>query len=545
MSPRCLPESPTFESVAEQAVWTALRSQLPDDAVLLANLALTDRKGDCEADLVVLWPDIGMAVIEVKGGHITRGDDGTWIQVGNNDHRKVVDPIYQAHRSHYALSGFIRQRTSLMQLRMTHLVAFPYTRVDDNFASPDCPRWRLLDQLDVETNAAGKVFTALRDLEGAPAPTSEQIAAIVDALTARPGTQRVLLSTLAENEDSVERLTAKQATVLRMLSDVPRLLVRGGAGTGKSYLALEQARRLSRAGQRVALVCYSRGLASFVERRVATFPAADRPAYVGTFHNLGVQWGAKPRGGADQRYWDETLPVEMLRLAAHLTDADRFDAIVVDEAQDFADSWWPALTAGLRDPQSSGLSIFLDEGQRVFGREGVPPHALVPVNLDENLRNTKQIAQTFGSLAHEQMKYAGLDGPPVRFVACATAEAVNAADDALLALMDEGWPPESLALLTTGSRHPVQLERVKSRGTAGYWDSFWEADDAFYGHVLGFKGLERPAVVLAVNGFRDEHRARELLYVGMSRARDLLVVCGDTDELRHWAGEGVMRRLGV
>ncbi len=37
-----------------------------------------------------------------------------------------------------------------------------------------------------------------------------------------------------------------------------------------------------------------------------------------------------------------------------------------------------------------------------------------------------------------------------------------------------------------------------------YWDSFWDADDAFYGHVLGFKGLERPAIVLAVNGFREE-----------------------------------------
>jgi ribosome biogenesis protein Tsr3 len=33
---------------------------------------------------------------------------------------------------------------------------------------------------------------------------------------------------------------------------------------------------------------------------------------------------------------------------------------------------------------------------------------------------------------------------------------------------------------------------------------FWEGDDVFYGHVLGFKGLERPAAALAVNGFRDE-----------------------------------------
>jgi hypothetical protein len=543
MSPRLLPESPTFESSAEEAVWAALRDQLPDDAVLLANVALIDRKGDCEADLAVLWPDVGIVTIEVKGGHITRDPAGSWVQVGRNGHRKNIDPVYQAHRSHYALSGFILGHTSLTQLRMTHLVAFPYTRVDDDFATPGCPRWRVIDQLDVESNAAGKVAAALRDIEGAAAPNHQHIDAIVDALTRRPGGQRELLSILAENNDAVEHLTAKQSALLRALQDAPRLLVRGGAGTGKSYLALEQARRLSREGQRVALICYSHGLASFVSRRVAGFPERDRPAYVGTFHHLAVQWGAKPYAGADQHYWNDELPVEMLRLAAHLTDAERFDAIIVDEAQDFADSWWPALLGGLRDQESGRLSIFLDEGQRVFGRQGVPPGQLTPVSLDENLRNTKQIAQTFGSLAHEQMKYGGLDGPPVQFIPCTTDEALSAADDALLTLLEAGWPPESAALITTGSRHPVQLERVAARGTAGYWDSLWDTDDAFYAHVLGFKGLERPAVVLAVNGFRDEDRARELLYVGMSRARDLLVVCADPDDLRRWAGEGVMHRL--
>ena len=545
MAPRLLPESPTFQSVAEQAVWTVLRDQLPDDAVLIANLGLMDRRGDCEADLAVLWPEFGIAVIEVKGGHIARKPDGSWIQVGTNGYRGQVDPIRQAHRGRYALSGFIRERTSMRNLRITHMVAFPYTKVADDFAASDCPRWRILDQLDVEMYAAEKVARALRDLDGPAAPDASEIDLIVDALTARPGTQREQVSLLAEKENAVERLTQKQAGVLRMLRDVPRLLVRGGAGTGKSYLALEQARRLTREGQRVGLVCYSRGLASFVARRVATLPDAERPEYVGTFHNLGVRWGARPLEGASQEYWDDELPVEMLALAAYLTASEKFDAFVVDEAQDFADSWWPALLAGLRDPDAGGLAIFLDEGQRVFGRQGVPPADLTPITLDENLRNTRQIAQTFGSLAPQQMKYAGLDGLPVQFVPCPTPEAIGVADDVVTTLMESGWPPESLALLTTGRRHPVQLERVQARGTEGYWDSFWDTDDAFYGHVLGFKGLERPAVVLAVNGFREVERAREMLYVGMSRARDLLVVCGDPTLLREHAGEGVMRRLGV
>jgi hypothetical protein len=141
------------------------------------------------------------------------------------------------------------------------------------------------------------------------------------------------------------------------------------------------------------------------------------------------------------------------------------------------------------------------------------------------------------------MRYRGGDGPPVRFVPCATDDAVGVASDAADALLDEGWAKQHVTLLTTGRRHPVQVER-QEHGQDAYWASYWDDDDLFYGHVLGFKGLERPAVVLAVNGFRDRTRAQEMLYVGLSRARDLLVVCGDPTLVREVGGEAVAIRLG-
>jgi ATP-dependent exoDNAse (exonuclease V) alpha subunit len=51
--------------------------------------------------------------------------------------------------------------------------------------------------------------------------------------------------------------------------------------------------------------------------------------------------------------------------------------------------------------------------------------------------------------------------------------------------------------------------------------------------------------VLAVNGFRDAVRAKEMLYVGLSRARALLVVCGDLGEITAAGGAGVRRRLAA
>jgi hypothetical protein len=132
----------------------------------------------------------------------------------------------------------------------------------------------------------------------------------------------------------------------------------------------------------------------------------------------------------------------------------------------------------------------------------------------------------------------------VKFTACRSEDAVDAADTEVERLTEVvGWPPGSVALLTTNHRHPVQTDTVERAGWDGYWDDFFAGEDVFYGHVLGFKGFERPVVVLAVNGFRDDSRAREMLYVGLSRARTLLVVCGDPELIAAVGGEAVRRRL--
>ena len=94
----------------------------------------------------------------------------------------------------------------------------------------------------------------------------------------------------------------------------------------------------------------------------------------------------------------------------------------------------------------------------------------------------------------------GGDGPEVTFVPCAAAEdALDVADDQIDPLLDEGWRPEDVALLTTGTRHPEQVALQESEGQDGYWRTFWDKDCVFYGHVLGCKGLERRVVVLCVN----------------------------------------------
>src|SRR5690606_11671095 len=128
-----------------------------------------------------------------------------------------------------------------------------------------------------------------------------------------------------------------------------------------------------------ALLCYSIGLAEYLQRQLAGTRRRRRPAFVGTLHDLGMSWGAPDGDRTDSDFWEHRLPEIMTDLAAGMSEKDRFDAIVVDEAQDFAESWWPPLLRALRDEEHGGLYLYTDENQRVFPRFDQPPIELVPL----------------------------------------------------------------------------------------------------------------------------------------------------------------------
>jgi hypothetical protein len=88
------------------------------------------------------------------------------------------------------------------------------------------------------------------------------------------------------------------------------------------------------------------------------------------------RWGATLQSDDDSDFWERRLPGQMVQLAEELTRSSTLSWST--RRQDFADAWWPALLAALRDGESGGVYVFTDEGQRVFARFGGPPIALVP-----------------------------------------------------------------------------------------------------------------------------------------------------------------------
>ncbi|EHI11689.1 nuclease-related domain-containing DEAD/DEAH box helicase [Mycolicibacterium thermoresistibile] len=537
-------------NASERSTYQALVDQLEPNDLLVPGQRVTDHLKDHEVDFVVGIEGAGIVCVEVKGGEVWHDGDG-WRQKRGG--REVsIHPVRQAREACYALRDFIEKdpRWTQGRLRWDHVIVLPNTELPDDFGLPECPRWKVIDRNDLPNIVEKLRYVLLNQKLDRPLLTKEGIDQLATALSGRGLPQRDVVARALANEDAADALTEHQAVILDAIRMLNRVEVRGGAGSGKTFLAVEQARRLAQRGQRVALVCYSHGLASYLERITASWPRRHRPAYVGEFHALGMQWGA-PEGPDESvrteesvQFWEHDLPAQMAELAARLEPGQRFDSVVVDEAQDFADAWWDPLLAALDDPVEGGIYVFSDEGQRVFDRYGVPPVPLVPLILDHNLRNTRQIARAFQPLVNHPMRFRGGDGPAVTFIPCDREEAMDVGDDQVDALLEQGWRPEDLALLTTGSRHPEQVAR-QAEGHKAYWDTFWDTDQVFYGHVLGFKGLERRCVVLVVNETGKFERSRERLYVGLSRARDQLVVCGDPDFIRAVGGPDLARRLNI
>ncbi|WP_306512868.1 NERD domain-containing protein [Janibacter hoylei] len=549
--PRLIPEDPPFTTDSERHVWEGLRDSLRPQDVLLANYRLTDLTKDHEADLVVVMPDVGVVVVEVKGNG-TRIDDGQWT-IKRRGARRPIDPVGQVRDTKYAIRQYVESDprwadSSRRRIRFAHAVVTPFVSLGSDFDLPDCPRWMIHDRGDMATLADRLADIPLGFETHTAVPSLDDCEVIVDILTARGrGVAPTVVDEADERQARADHLTQEQSLVLDVTRLLRRIEIRGGAGSGKTVLALTQAKQLSagqrgRTPERVALLCYSIGLATYFKREVATWPRRQRPSFVGTFEELGNLWGVPSGTRDDPDYWEETFPRLMADRAAELPPGERYDSFVVDEAQDFAESWWRPIIGALTDESDGGLFLYSDENQRLFNRFGRPPVPLVPLVLDHNLRNTKQIAAAFRPLAPLRMRLEGGDGPQVELVHATSREALTLADDQVDVLLDEGWDPQHVALLTTGARHPVQAERQEEYGQRGYWDTFWDNDDVFYGHVLGAKGMERRAVVLCINESGTRERFRERLYVGLSRATDRLVVVGDLDVIRL-AGEEVARAL--
>ncbi len=524
--PVCPLETP---SGAERALYTALADALGDDWTVIHSLAWLDdthrrlQQGEC--DFLLMHPLHGLLAIEAKSGPVVYdASRQRWERRGRPINK---DPFHQAQRSVHTLQGLLCRDVAGWNRSG---LPFGYSA-----ALTDCDRLigtfppHVSPDLVILRQDLEQIEDRVVQILGRFHPPGERMErALFDRAVERllPEFQvvRTLKARFTQQQLTLNRLTAGQIAVLEAMRKNRRLLVEGCAGSGKTVLALEKAVRLAAAGGRVLLVCFNIPLAEWLRREIR-----EREVEIDVFHFHGLCEHVVRRVGGEFRvpreneteFWDVTAP-EMLQDALP-GYVDRYDAVLVDEAQDFCEHWWIPLEELLADPTDSQFYLFHDPRQNIFGRENALPLTEPVLVLDVNCRNAPAIAEFVHGLAGIEAETLPdrSDGlPPVEVEVADELEEREEVGRVLHELIDEqGLDPGHIVI--------VGRYRFENSAFADHSDldgirivNGVETSDlraVRYVTVYRFKGLEADCVLLT--GFQPPSPES---YVAASRARQLL-----------------------
>ena len=550
-----------FPSRAEGRFYEACRDHLPADVVVIysANWIYRDARGrlnEGEADFTVLAPQGGVLAVEVKGGGVSFDSaSGAWHSVDRNGRTNPIkDPFKQASKERHALLDQISGHTSWRQwpgTRFTigHAVMLPDIGDPNPLIGPD--RQRELVGVNEDMQNIVQWYDRVMRFWHQPIHDvlgTKGVRLIEDILCKSIDIRPILRAAVDDAEQQRIRLTANQAKVFRVIGGRRRAVVSGGAGTGKTVLAVEKAKALAHAGMSVLLLCYTRPLADSLafglrdEPRIQTqnyhqlCDSRIRQAHQKGHDILKEAVEAYP-GTSEQHRFDVQMPYA-LALSADVLD-ECFDAVVVDEAQDFSDEYWLGVEMLLRDQENGYLYIFIDENQALYPRKANLPVEDEPFYLTNNCRNTAPIHEAGycfyqGSpidppeLVGQDVIWTGLDKPEAQ--ADAVARRVRQW------VQVERLKPEDVAVLVAkrpkAFSYELLTQRAEAAGVEWAFEAHGMSRNVLVDTVARFKGLEAQAVVLWIGDEVIDEAQLETMYVGTTRAKSLLAVVGSQKAVR-------------
>lgn len=559
-----IPDIPPTEKgsvESENELWTELKLQLSDDFYVYHSLPfLTAQAQQGEVDFLVAHAELGLLVLECKGRGIGRDDRGRWYREFGGRREWIEAPMEQASAQIRAVVAGLREPIQ-RALGIENANHFPLV-FGWALAFPRTPREAINLPLELQAQVVIDSRAVARDLQ----------AAVVDAL--RFHAQRLKSPPRLNREDfnifrsiicppmefpetiageidlvkkAMGRLSRRQAQLIDSMISHRRLQVVGGAGTGKTVMALHGARLLAEEGKHVLITCFNSKLRDFIARSVQGWPKLAGQVDVHHFHQLCALAGAQmqpplayPPADAppeeQSRFWREDAPLAIL----HAVEAGAFtlgpwDAIFVDEAQDFAPFWWELIEACCLKDETSSIAIFYDEGQRIFEHAAAIPEWGYPFQLRENFRNSRAILRSIQPLSELPLRshpdaFEGVQ--PTVYQQAGPTKTRQILGELLHRLVErEHVRPSQIAILSP--HKPANSTLEGARELAGQSIVHDVADwpkGVLHSSISGFKGLEADVVILLDIDPEDPRCTVNDRYVAASRARYRLFIF----QKGHW-----------
>jgi len=557
-----------------------------------------------EIDFLCIVPGKGVLVLEVKGCHALRRSGGDWYY-GDNAEPEHRSPFNQASEAMHSLRRRLAKRhRQFVRIPYWSAVCFPF--LDFTESSEEWHSWQVIDRRALQAQPVAGLIEGVLDQARRRLvehevdwfhperrePTPAQCESLVAALRGDFEFYESPKSRFKRLDEEVRHYTEEQFEALDQIEANPCLVFDGPAGTGKTLLAIEAARRSAADGRRVLLLCFNRPLGKWlVEETADLVPGVTAR----TLHeHLRLLAGITPTRAqrCSQGFWQEELPALALEALLEGSDADRdlYDEIVLDEAQDvLRRSYLDVLDLSLRDGLAAGCWRFFGDftWQRIYDAAALsveefldPPAearaagaqamSAMRCELRVNCRNTPRVAGLACACGRVSPGYRRVRRPDDRVEPEIRwwkdgEEQRELLEEVLGELREQAFTGPRVAVLSpygnencaaarlTGQPWRDRLEPLVSEPVDDGGEEEEEVGDWLaacipsdldavnlrsgrirYSSIYRFKGLEAPAVVITDIRSLDTPAERSLLYVGCTRALHRLVI------LAH---EGVRGRL--
>ena len=547
--------APEIKSPAEKRLFIEFRDhETEENYVVLHSLGIAEHRNNIfgEIDFVIICSE-GVLCLEVKGGDVSR-TNGIWEFTNRYGirSRKNEGPFQQVQGNMHSLRQYLLKRLGthdpLVRCQYACAVLMPDCcfEAEGSDIIPEIlfdthTNWNLDDVVKTAFSYWRGLCLSRHGFQGSHL-SEEEIYRLGNILRGDFHFVSSMKAIIDRTAKELCALTDEQYEVLESLSDNPRTLVSGVAGSGKTLIAAEQARRAYWEGKTVLYLCFNKSIAQYV---ASVFSKENADITAVTLHALmmqvcGIEWSEEY--GSD--WYETTLPSYFLSQES----VPSFDLVIIDEGQDIlADSYYKCIDRLISKGFKNGKwAVFYDPNQNIFNNYRDLSSMLARLRtetsvaswkLSINCRNTKQIANANILLTNipEQGK-TRVSGPQVEYISYSGQDDARAKISAIIRnLRDSGVVGGDFIILSKYTLlHPKNsigtIGLDKDLGTIKASGQMWRAkkNEIRFSTVASFKGLDAKIVILSdIDQFSSEE-ARLLNYVAASRACAKLYILYDS-----------------
>ena len=484
----------------------------------------------------------GMLCIEVKGGQEIYRKERKWYSVNKRGiHNEIHDPFLQSRDCMYALGRYLEEvygsQSVEERFQRGYCVVFPecIAKCKGNDIVTEVMFDNRYDLSEFKSFINNSLkYWADKEVEkhfgsGSIQLTSKQVNQMVDLLQADFGSIPSMRLSIQNVERQMLSMSDEQMDVFENMRGNRRLLVQGGAGTGKSLMALAEVRHSLSENKRVLYVCFNKNMAQYARKNLPQ----NANLNVKTFHAL-------IGGYLEGDTYNLSLEDLCREYAEKGSAPDKEDVLVIDEGQDLMfDFVWETIDVFLKGGMERGKwIIFTDPNQNIFSNDLSYQNGIEYIrelcdpavfNLTKNWRNTAQIIRRTSVLTSVPLaRYMKIDGPKVvvRSNISGNASLVKQLKKDISSLIMGGTSAKDIVILSTKKMANSALNgisevcnlRIVEPGNLNEAKN----NQINYYTIQSFKGLESSIVLYVdIDGFMKKDQKR-LNYVAMTRAKALL-----------------------